>query len=53
MYRKMATIQRFDQRVVEAFHAVNLPGVVHAYLGTEAPSAVRPASSYGHAAPAR
>jgi pyruvate dehydrogenase E1 component alpha subunit len=36
MYRKMVTIRRFDQRAVEEFHAGNIPGVVHAYIGQEA-----------------
>ncbi|MFQ5880713.1 MAG: thiamine pyrophosphate-dependent dehydrogenase E1 component subunit alpha [Dehalococcoidia bacterium] len=36
MYRKMATIRRFDGRAVEEFHAGNIPGVVHAYIGEEA-----------------
>src|SRR5262245_9237064 len=36
MYRKMVTIRRFDQRAVEEFHAGNIPGGVHAYIGQEA-----------------
>jgi pyruvate dehydrogenase E1 component alpha subunit len=36
MYRQMATIRTFDQRAVEEFHAGNIPGVVHAYIGQEA-----------------
>ena len=36
MYRKMVTIRTFDQRAVEEFHAGNIPGVVHAYIGEEA-----------------
>ncbi len=36
MYRQMATIRAFDQRAVEEFHAGNIPGVVHAYIGQEA-----------------
>jgi TPP-dependent pyruvate/acetoin dehydrogenase alpha subunit len=36
MYRKMVTIRHFDQRAVEEFHAGNIPGVVHAYIGEEA-----------------
>jgi len=36
MYRRMVTIRRFDQRAVEEFHAGNIPGVVHAYIGQEA-----------------
>jgi TPP-dependent pyruvate/acetoin dehydrogenase alpha subunit len=36
MYRLMATIRAFDNRAVEEFHAGNIPGVVHAYLGQEA-----------------
>ena len=36
MYRRMATIRAFDNRAVEEFHAGNIPGVVHAYLGQEA-----------------
>lgn len=36
MYRKMVTIRVFDQRAVEEFHAGNIPGVVHAYIGEEA-----------------
>ena len=40
MYRKMATIRAFDRRAVEEFHAGNIPGVVHAYIGEEAVAAV-------------
>jgi pyruvate dehydrogenase E1 component alpha subunit len=36
MYRKMVTIRAFDRRAVEEFHAGNIPGVVHAYIGEEA-----------------
>ena len=36
MYRKMATIRRFDQRAVEEFQTGNIPGGVHAYIGQEA-----------------
>jgi pyruvate dehydrogenase E1 component alpha subunit len=36
MYRLMATIRVFDSRAIEEFHAGNIPGVVHAYLGQEA-----------------
>ena len=36
MYRKMVTIRTFDQKAVEEFHAGNIPGVVHAYIGQEA-----------------
>ena len=36
MYRKMVTIRTFDQKVVEEFHAGNIPGVVHSYIGEEA-----------------
>ncbi len=36
MYRQMATIRAFDARAVAEFHAGNIPGVVHAYLGQEA-----------------
>ena len=36
MYRKMVTIRTFDQKAVEEFHAGNIPGVVHAYIGEEA-----------------
>ncbi len=36
MYRKMVTIRRFEQRAVEQFHAGNIPGGVHAYIGQEA-----------------
>jgi len=36
MYRKMVTIREFDRRAVEEFHAGNIPGVVHAYIGQEA-----------------
>jgi acetoin:2,6-dichlorophenolindophenol oxidoreductase subunit alpha len=36
MYRRMLTIRHFDQRAVEEFHAGNIPGVVHAYIGQEA-----------------
>ena len=33
MYRKMTTIRKFDQRAVDEFHAGNIPGNVHAYIG--------------------
>jgi pyruvate dehydrogenase E1 component alpha subunit len=36
MYRRMLMIRHFDQRAVEEFHAGNIPGVVHAYIGQEA-----------------
>jgi pyruvate dehydrogenase E1 component alpha subunit len=36
MYRKMVMIRRFDQRAVDEFHAGNIPGGVHAYIGQEA-----------------
>ena len=36
MYRQMMMIRTFDQRAVEEFHAGNIPGVVHAYIGQEA-----------------
>ncbi len=36
MYRKMLMIRHFDQRAVDEFHAGNIPGVVHAYIGQEA-----------------
>ena len=36
MYRRMVTIRTFDRRAVEEFHAGNIPGVVHAYIGEEA-----------------
>ena len=36
VYRKMVTIRTFDQKAVEEFHAGNIPGVVHAYIGQEA-----------------
>lgn len=36
MYRQMVTIREFDRRAVEEFHAGNIPGVVHAYIGQEA-----------------
>lgn len=36
MYRTMVTIRAFDRRAVEEFHAGNIPGVVHAYIGEEA-----------------
>ncbi len=36
MYQGMVTIRHFDQRAVEEFHAGNIPGVVHAYIGEEA-----------------
>jgi pyruvate dehydrogenase E1 component alpha subunit len=36
MYRQMVTIRTFDQRAVEEFHAGNIPGAVHAYIGQEA-----------------
>ena len=32
----MVTIRRFDQRAVEEFHAGNIPGGVHTYIGQEA-----------------
>ena len=36
MYRNMAMIRAFDSRAVEEFHAGNIPGVVHTYIGEEA-----------------
>ena len=36
MYRRMVTIRTFDRRAVDEFHAGNIPGVVHAYIGEEA-----------------
>lgn len=36
MYQRMVTIRHFDQRAVKEFHAGNIPGVVHAYIGEEA-----------------
>ncbi len=36
MYRQMVTIREFDRRAVEEFHAGNIPGGVHAYIGQEA-----------------
>jgi TPP-dependent pyruvate/acetoin dehydrogenase alpha subunit len=36
MYRQMLMIRRFDQRAVDEFHAGNIPGGVHAYIGQEA-----------------
>src|ERR671922_649805 len=36
MYRQMVMIRRFDQRAVDEFHAGNIPGGVHAYIGQEA-----------------
>ena len=36
MYRKMVTIREFDSRAVDEFHAGNIPGVVHTYIGEEA-----------------
>jgi acetoin:2,6-dichlorophenolindophenol oxidoreductase subunit alpha len=36
MYRRMRMIRYFDQHAVEEFHAGNIPGVVHAYIGQEA-----------------
>ena len=36
MYRRMVTIRTFDRLAVEEFHAGNIPGVVHAYIGEEA-----------------
>jgi len=36
MYRTMLTIRKFDLRAVEEFHAGNIPGGVHAYIGQEA-----------------
>ena len=35
MYRKMVTIRTFERFTVEEFHAGNIPGVVHAYIGEE------------------
>jgi TPP-dependent pyruvate/acetoin dehydrogenase alpha subunit len=36
MYRQMLMIRRFDQQAVDEFHAGNIPGGVHAYIGQEA-----------------
>src|SRR5918992_3945840 len=36
MYRQMVQIREFDRRAVEEFHAGNIPGGVHAYIGQEA-----------------
>jgi TPP-dependent pyruvate/acetoin dehydrogenase alpha subunit len=36
MYRTMVMIRRFEQRAVDEFHASNIPGGVHAYIGQEA-----------------
>ena len=36
MYRQMVMIRRFDQRAVDEFHAGNIPGGVHTYIGQEA-----------------
>jgi acetoin:2,6-dichlorophenolindophenol oxidoreductase subunit alpha len=36
MYRQMRTIREFDARAVEEFHAGNIPGGVHTYIGQEA-----------------
>src|SRR5919109_3065186 len=36
MYRQMATIRAFENRAVEEFHAGNIPGSVHTYIGQEA-----------------
>ena len=36
IYRRMVTIRTFDQKAVEEFHAGNIPGAVHAYIGQEA-----------------
>ncbi|HSF30525.1 MAG TPA: thiamine pyrophosphate-dependent dehydrogenase E1 component subunit alpha [Candidatus Tectomicrobia bacterium] len=36
MYRQMRTIRKFDERAVEEFHAGNIPGGVHTYIGQEA-----------------
>src|SRR5687767_3748389 len=39
MYRQMVLIREFDRRAVEEFHAGNIPGGVHAYIGQEAVAA--------------
>jgi acetoin:2,6-dichlorophenolindophenol oxidoreductase subunit alpha len=36
MYRQMVLIREFDRQAVEEFHAGNIPGSVHAYIGQEA-----------------
>jgi acetoin:2,6-dichlorophenolindophenol oxidoreductase subunit alpha len=36
MYRQMRMIREFDARAVEEFHAGNIPGGVHTYIGQEA-----------------
>jgi acetoin:2,6-dichlorophenolindophenol oxidoreductase subunit alpha len=39
MHRQMRTIREFDARAVEEFHAGNIPGGVHTYIGQEAVAA--------------
>jgi TPP-dependent pyruvate/acetoin dehydrogenase alpha subunit len=36
MYTQMLTIRRFEERIIKEFHAGNLPGIVHSYIGEEA-----------------
>lgn len=36
LYRKMLTIRRFEERVVQEFQNGAIPGVVHSYIGQEA-----------------
>jgi pyruvate dehydrogenase E1 component alpha subunit len=36
MYKKMLTIRRFEERVLQEFHNGNLPGFIHSYIGQEA-----------------
>ena len=36
MYRKMMTIRRFEEMVINEFHNGAIPGVVHSYIGQEA-----------------
>ena len=50
MYRRMVTIRTFDRLAVEEFHAGNIPGVVHSYIGEEA-VAVGVCSAFGRLIP--
>jgi TPP-dependent pyruvate/acetoin dehydrogenase alpha subunit len=36
MFKKMLTIRRFEERVLQEFHNGNLPGFIHSYIGQEA-----------------
>jgi TPP-dependent pyruvate/acetoin dehydrogenase alpha subunit len=36
MYKKMLTIRRFEERVLQEFQQGNLPGFIHSYIGQEA-----------------